>query len=254
MTKFNIKEILSLSLDIGERMIKCGAEVSRVEKAVSIICESYGVKYTEVAIINSIMIATLRDDSDSVTESRRITYHDIDLKQLEEINTLSRNICKNNVSRKKVLEEIEKCRHKKNDILILFGGLIASSSFTLLFHGTLKDSIIAALISIIIFLLNEFKKKSKINNLLHSFFCSFIIGIISILLSKIKIVDNFDKTIIGDIMLLIPGLSMFVSINDIFNGDTMSGMGRFTEGLFLALSIAAGVGFSLLLIRGVVYA
>ena len=45
MKKFSLKEILSISLDVGERMLKSGAEVSRVEKAITIICESYGVKY-----------------------------------------------------------------------------------------------------------------------------------------------------------------------------------------------------------------
>ena len=40
---------------------------------------------------------------------------------------------------------------------------------------------------------------------------------------------------------------MFISINDIFKGDTLSGLGRFTEGIFLALTIAAGVGLSLLI-------
>jgi len=53
-------------------------------------------------------------------------------------------------------------------------------------------------------------------------------------------------------MLLIPGLSMFISINDIFKGDTLSGIGRFTEGIFLALTIAAGVGLSLLMLGGII--
>ena len=51
-------------------------------------------------------------------------------------------------------------------------------------------------------------------------------------------------------MLLIPGLSMFISINDIFKGDVLSGIGRFTEGIFLALTIAAGGGLSLLMLGG----
>ena len=37
MKKFSLKEILSISLDVGERMLKCGAEVSRVEKTITII-------------------------------------------------------------------------------------------------------------------------------------------------------------------------------------------------------------------------
>lgn len=115
------------------------------------------------------------------------------------------------------------------------------------FGGNLKDSLVSGFIAIVIFFLNLYASKNKINNLIINFLSSFVIGIISILLAKINLGSNFDKIIIGDIMLLIPGLSMFISINDIFKGDTLSGLGRFTEGIFLALTIAAGVGLSLLI-------
>lgn len=251
MKKFNLKEILSLSLDIGERMLKCGAEVSRVEKTISIICKSYGIKYMEVFAMNSLIIGTLRNEKDSVTESRRIMYHKINLDQLEKLNRLSRKICKKNISRKTVLKEIEQSRVKKNSILILIGEILAAASFTLFFGGNLFDAFAATIIAIILFLLDNFTKHSNINNLIYSFVCSFLIGFLSIILTVIGIGVNFDKIIIGNIMLLIPGLSMFISINDIFKGDTLSGIGRFTEGIFLALTIAAGVGLSLLMLGGI---
>lgn len=66
----------------------------RVEKTISIICKSYGIKYMEVFAMNSLIIGTLRNEKDSVTESRRIMYHKTDLDQLEKLNRLSRKICK----------------------------------------------------------------------------------------------------------------------------------------------------------------
>lgn len=252
MKKIALKEILSIALDVGERMLKCGAEVSRVEQAISIICEGYGVKYKEVFAMNSLIIATLRDDKDSVTESRRISHHENDLEQLEKLNDLSRKICNENVSRKTVLLKINECKKKKNNKVIIVGQILAASSFTLFFGGNIKDSIVSAFIALIIFFLNIYTNKNKINNLIINFLNSFVIGVIAIALTKFGIGNNFDKIIIGDIMLLIPGLSMFISINDIFKGDTLSGIGRFTEGIFLALTIAAGVGLSLLMLGGII--
>ena len=252
MKKIALKEILSIALDVGERMLKCGAEVSRVEQAISIICEGYEVKYKEVFVMNSLIIATLRDDKDSVTESRRISYHETDLEQLEALNNLSRKICKENVSRKTVLLRINECKKKKNNKVIIVGQILAASSFTLFFGGNISDSIVSAFIALIIFFLNMYNNKNKINNLIINFLNSFVIGVVAITLTKLGIGNNFDKIIIGDIMLLIPGLSMFISINDIFKGDTLSGLGRFTEGIFLALTIAAGVGLSLLMLGGII--
>lgn len=252
MKKIALKEILSLSLDVAERMLKCGAEVSRVENTISIICKGYGVKYIEVFAMNSIIIATLRDDKDSVTESRRINYHKTDLLQLEKLNDLSRQICKKNISRKNVLEKIKKIKIKQLDLKLFVGDILAAFSFTLLFKGDLIDAFASSLIAILIFVFNEFSTNRKINNLINNFIISFMIGFISIILVKLGIGNNFDKIVIGDIMLLIPGLSMFISINDIFKGDIMSGIGRFTEGIFLALTIAAGVGLSLLMLGGII--
>lgn len=252
MKNISLKETLSLSLDIGERMLKCGAEVSRVEQTISIICNGYGIKYMEVFAMNSLIVVTLRNKNDSVTESRRIMYHKTDLYQLEKLNELSRMICEKNISRKKVLKEIENCKKPKKDILILVGEVLAAFSFTLFFGGNLIDAFCALLIATVLFFIDKFTNHSNINKLIYNFLCSFIIGLMAIILTKIGFGNNFDKIIIGDIMLLIPGLSMFISINDIFKGDTLSGIGRFTEGIFLALTIAAGVGLSLLMLGGII--
>ena len=45
---------------------------------------------------------------------------------------------------------------------------------------------------------------------------------------------------IGNIMLLIPGIALTNSIRDMFSGDTISGLLRFTEALVLSVVIALG--------------
>ena len=51
---------------------------------------------------------------------------------------------------------------------------------------------------------------------------------------------NTAMVIIGDIMLLIPGLMMMNAIKDIFLDDTLSGIMRLTESLFWTGGIACG--------------
>ena len=244
-----LKEVLSLSLDIGERMLKCGAEISRVEETIGYILDGYGIKYKEIFAMNSLIIVTIRKEDESYTESRRIMHIDKDLYQLEKLNELSRSICNENISRKEVLKKIDSYKGKYK-VMPIIGGMIAAPAFTLFFGGNYKDAAISLLIALVLCVYNQFMSHTHINTLINSFISSFIIGITSILLVKIGLADNFDKIIIGNIMLLIPGLSMFISINDIFKGDTMSGLGRFTEGLFLALVVGAGVGLSLIMLGG----
>lgn len=250
MKKYELKEILSLSLDIGEAMLKCGAEISRVEETIKIICDSYGIKYKEIFAMNSLIVATLRKDDDMVTESRRITYHENNLLYLEKLNELSRKICENKVPRKAVLKKIDDIRKKPSDLYIFIGKVIAASFFTMFFGGDIKDFFCSFIIAGIIHLFEKLIKYSNLNSLLRNFLYSFIIGVLAITMTKLHLGSSLDKIIIGDIMLLIPGLYMFISINDIFKGDTMSGLGKFTEGIFLALVVAAGIGFSLIIMGG----
>ena len=49
-----------------------------------------------------------------------------------------------------------------------------------------------------------------------------------------------DKIIIGNIMLLIPGIALTTSVRDMISGDTVSGMLGLCEALIRALAIAAG--------------
>lgn len=247
---FSLKEILSLSLDIGERLLKCGAEVSRVEETIDIICKNYGVKYREVFVMNSLIVGTLRKGDESVTESRRITHITKDLKQLEELNNLSRRICVCNVSRDEVLKEINHYKNDKNSFSMCIGQILAAISFTVFFGGNFKDAFCSLFISLFLFFLNYLIQKKEMNYLVVNFLDSFIIGLFAILLCSIQLGSHYDKIMIGNIMLLIPGLSMFISINDIFKGDTMSGISRFTEGIFLAFVIAGGIGCALLLLGG----
>ena len=52
---------------------------------------------------------------------------------------------------------------------------------------------------------------------------------------------HVDKIMIGDIMLLIPGLMATNAIRDILIGDTISGVMRFIEAMLLAAVLALGL-------------
>ena len=52
--------VLEYALDIGEQMVICGAEISRVEDTIERICRAYGAERIDVFSITSCIIATLK--------------------------------------------------------------------------------------------------------------------------------------------------------------------------------------------------
>ena len=80
-------------------------------------------------------------------------------------------------------------------------------------------------------------------NLLVSAFTALAV----VLLVRLGIGDSPAKITIGNIMLLIPGISFTTSLRDIINGDTISGLTGISEAAIKAIAIA--IGFALVLVQ-----
>ena len=67
-----------------------------------------------------------------------------------------------------------------------------------------------------------------------------VVTVVATLCVSIGLGDSPDKVIIGNIMLLIPGLQLINALREMLHGDLMSGLLRMLESVILAASIAGG--------------
>ena len=74
--------------------------------------------------------------------------------------------------------------------------------------------------------------------------CAFCVGSLIGLVCRAIPTLHGDKIIIGDIMLLIPGLAFTNAVKDIFIGDTISGVMRLIETVLWAAALALGFALS----------
>lgn len=246
-------ELLGCVLDIGEQMLISGAEINRVENTICRICQAYQAKRTDVFTITSSIVVTVHsEDGSTLTQTRRIHNYSINLNKLDKLNSLSRYICAYRPEIAYIREEIGKIEREKpygSRVQYFIFALIAGS-FTVFFGGDWSDALVSAIIGILLKLLVLFVQKVDKNLVLVNVLCSFAVGTLAVFAVKSGIGHNFEKVIIGNIMLLIPGLTLTNSIRDIISGDTMSGLLRLSESIVLALSVAVGFGLSSLLLGG----
>ena len=78
------------------------------------------------------------------------------------------------------------------------------------------------------------------NEFLFNFSSSFFLGIATGLLSTFMSSIHAEMIMIGEIMLLIPGIMVTNSIRNMLIGDIISGLVKLTEGLLLACAVAGG--------------
>lgn len=240
------KELLSCALDIGEQMLVSGAEINRVEDSISRICKAYDAKRVDVFTITSSIVVTLQMNSgDALTQTRRILKYSIDIDKLDRLNSLSRYICTHKPNANYINKEMAKIgsRRPYNTLVQYLVYALIAGSFTIFFDGDLSDAAVSAVIGILLKLSITFIQRVDKNKVFVNILCSFVVGMLGVLLVRSGIGHSLESILIGNIMLLIPGLALTNSIRDIICEDIIAGLLRLCEAILIAISIS--VGFAL---------
>ena len=233
---------LHLAMNIGKYMIKSGAEISRVEDTMYRICHSFGVEEVDVFVITSSIVSTLYSrEIGHVTQTKRVGPMTYNLDRLDHLNRLSRAICSGmDIDEAEAAYEAVMVRPIYGFKTYVGVYALAAAAFCMLFGGTVRDALAAAMIGIVLKFMDELTKKLEMNGFLSGFVCSLTGGVLATLAMYPGLGENFSKISIADIMLLIPGIALTNSIRDMFSGDTISGVNRFIESILLSIMIASG--------------
>jgi len=246
--------ILALALDIGEEMLISGGEVNRVETTIARILHTYKFEKLNVfAIPGYISVSLLTPEGEVLNQSRRIYSFNNNMAHLEALNELSRYICNTKPTVSVIyerLEAIEFLEYKKDTLVMAIAYFLGSGGFTMFFGGNLVDSLAAGCIGIFILFMNRFSKMQRMNRVVYTLMTSCFAGVIAVLLCFIGFGQHLDKIVIGDIMLLVPGAMLTLSIRDMLCGDIIAGLFRSVESVLIAGAIGAGYAIPLFLFGG----
>ena len=240
-------------LNIGEAMYQTGGEISRIEDSLHRLGKAYGAVHVSVYAITSIILITVEfDDNYSVTQNRRITKRGtINCIKMEKLNQLCRDCSLEPIEvselREKVLAILAE---KPKPIRLYIGQLIAATMFTVFFGGNWKDAFIAGIGVLIICIMQRWVWPFCTTELFCNVVCSFLTGICVNVINLFVPGLHVNQILIGDIMVLIPGIAITNSIRYILSGDIISSFEKLMDSLMQAFGIAAGFMLSLMVIRG----
>lgn len=238
------REVLTLAVEIGDLLLRNGAEVYRVEDTVMHILKAYDIKNCDVyGLSNGIFASANENTDDACSMIRHVPLGSVHLGRIAALNQLSRELCAKECTIEEAWERIAQYKDiptATKAVQIFFCGL-GSGCFAYLFGGTALDGVIAFIVGAIlqVFLLEFKKQPSKfIINILGSG----LVTTLSLLFLTLGLPVLYDKIIIGAIMPLVPGIALTTSIRDLFNGDYVSGTIHLMDALLTAFCIAVGVG------------
>ncbi len=255
-------KLLGRTLDLGERMLQTGGEVSRVEDTISRILRAYGFVRVDVFTITSqIQVTAVDADGQVYNQLRRVYQWGTNLAGLEELNQMSRDICAERPEPEAIGRMIadwdkEEQKETKRDVLTAYiGAVLAAGGFTVFFGGGAADAAATAVLACLITVMNRHIHTKSDNELVYYFIFSVVTGFAGNLLVRVSadmgIFMNLDKMLIGCIMLTIPGIAITYSVRDMLTGEIITGLLRFVESLLIAASIASGYILSSMIMGGV---
>lgn len=242
------KNVLRLSLFIGELMLINGAETYRVEDSVLRMCNSRGFRHINVFTSPTVIIIS-DERFDGFTFMKTIRNRSINLHKVSLLNNFSREFVNDiNMSTEEAMDRVKEiCSVKPYSKPIFYAstGLTSAAFGCLLANAKTTDFILTFIISIIaVVVFDKIMKLSSISAF-ATLISSFFIAISGVLLTELGLLNTPTILIVGSIMPLLPGVSFIKALRDLISGDLLSGVARAFDAGITAISIAAGVGFVL---------
>ena len=235
--------LLDLAADIGYELAMSGAETFRVEETIDRILKTYDIQAEAFAIPNCLIVSIETPQGEPITRMRRIGYHGNDLDAVERFNGLSRAICNRRPDPHEARRWLQMVRAERRFYslpLHLLGNFLGAFGFGFFFGGNLADAFWAGICGIILGIVGKLMARMKANQFFSTIISAFLSALIAYSISAFGMMHNVDASIIGTLMILVPGLLFTNAMRDIIYGDTNSGINRIVQVMLIAMGIALG--------------
>ena len=244
----NERLLLEAATTLGYRLAMSGAETFRVEETIIRVLRTYGYQAEAFAIPNCLIVSIITSTGKPMTRMLRIGPHGNDLDAVEQYSGLSRAICNRAPEPEEILnwlQYVEDHRRSYSLPVQALGFFLAAFGFCFTFNGSFPDALGAGLCGLIVLGVDHIMEKLNSTQFFRTIIGAFCMALFAYFIHHMGLVQNADATIIGSLMLLVPGLLFTNAMRDVMYGDTNSGLNRVVLVLLIAVAIALGTAAAL---------
>ncbi len=235
--------LTDLTARIAYHLALSGAETFRIEETMRRIIGAYGIECQAFAIPNCVMVSLEAANGKPLMVMKRVGFHGNDLEAVEKLNALSRRICAETPPPEVAAQWLKETLAERRTYSVAayyLGNFLGAAGFCPVFGGTMRDSLWAGLMGLIIGFVTRQMDRWETNPFFSTITAAFAMAVPAYLAAGFHLIDYVDAVIIGSLMILVPGLLITNSMRDIIYGDTNSGINRIVQVLLSALAIAMG--------------
>lgn len=242
-----MEKLLNFGCEIGRQLVQNGAEIYRVEESVQLLLAAYGCTQTEIFAIPSFIVLNIQTEERNYTKAVRTGTASMNLHKLHRLNALCRDLCRETPDLEEAQRRFQAIMDEPRysaSVKLLASGMVAFF-YTLFWGGTFLDAAVAFPCGLLVRKMVTFMGRFRTNVFFTNLLTSMLLAVLPLALSMFGVPVQVDKTIIGTIMLLVPGLAITNMMRDVLAGDFLTAVTRFAEVLIVAMGISIGVAMAI---------
>ncbi len=245
-----LRDVNEIALWAGAQMMSSGAETDRIEETVHHIGTGLGANWLDILVSPNAVVVTSSSGDEFRTRLRRVPVLGVNMRVLDRINALSRQITTSGMDRAAAREELRQISHLPHNNPFLVAALVgvACAAFARLFGGGAADMGItflgAAVAQYVRYLLNH----GHFNPFLITIVTSMVASIIALAPRSLGLTTSYIA-FLSSVLLLIPGVHLINAAEDLLKGHLVTGFVRGMLGALLTGCIALGMMIAMWLLQ-----
>lgn len=247
-----LRDVIDLCLWAGQLLMQHGADVNRVETTIHKIGTGLGCNWLDVFISASGIIVTTSSGEEFRTKLRRIVrFGGVNMGVVAAVNQMGYAVVEDGWNRHQVrahLNQIDVMKRYYGDWLTAVFVAFSCSAFSKLFGGdwwAFGFTFVAAFFAMRV---RQYLHRNNFNLLMIVMGSAFV----GSGLGALSLVFNVGQTphipLFASVLLLVPGVPLVNSLEDLIAGHTVVGLVRGVTGALISLGIALGIALTLTII------
>ncbi len=246
-------EVLGVALRAGQIMLENGANMARVEEAVTRFGTALGAQRLDVFATPTGIVSTAISHEQHRTRIVRVVKTGIDLNRVAAVNALAERAGSGELSRSQLRDELERIARAPRlygDVITILAVGAACACFALLFGGNALEAVVAGVAAGVGQALRELLARLQVGRMAMTFLVTVVAAGLGLLGARVLGAAEPGLVLAASVLLLVPGVLMVSSVADLFRGDTLSGMARALSATLIIIIVGAGL-YVVLLVSGV---
>lgn len=248
MDRDELRDVVDLALWAGQLLLHYGADSKRVEEVVHRIGTGLGCDWMDILVSPNVIIASTVSNGDFRTKVRRVVGFGVRMDIISQTNDLRYRVDAGEIDRFELREELERISslgHQYNRWVVVGAVGLACAAFSRLFGGDLPIFLITLLAASTAMFVRQELKKRYFNDFAIVAVTAFIASMIAGLASVFDIGEDPAIASAAAVLLLIPGVPLINSGEDMLQGHLVMGTVRSVLGVLIALCIALGMSLAI---------